>query len=348
MRQALRLLLAGGMFVLLNALPAVAQDAPLRVVTTVPDLASLAQSIGGDLVAVTSCAKGTEDPHFVEAKPSFLKDLSQADVFIQVGLELEVGWVPVLLHNARNGKVLPGAPGHIDASTAITPLEVPTGPVDRSMGDVHATGNPHYLLDPLAGLQVARLLQERFSVLRPAHKATFESHYQAFRTRLGTALVGETLARKYDVEKLALLFEHQRLAAFLQSQNDTQALGGWLGQLLPYVGTKAVADHNLWVYFSHRFGLLLQGFLEPKPGVSPTTQHLQALVQSMKTDNIPVMLTAAYYDPRQAQFLSQHTGATTVAMAHQVGSRPGTQEYLGMVDYNVRQLVTALQRGQRR
>ena len=142
-----------------------AQQEPLRVAATTPELGSLAREIGGEHVTVVVFAKGTEDAHFVEAKPSFIKELSQVDVYIQAGMDLEVGWAPVLLQNARNSKVLPGAPGYIDASTVITPLEVPTGPIDRSMGDVHPGGNPHYLTDPLNGLRVAELLRDTFSAV---------------------------------------------------------------------------------------------------------------------------------------------------------------------------------------
>jgi ABC-type Zn uptake system ZnuABC Zn-binding protein ZnuA len=322
-----------------------AQQAPLRVAATTPELGSLAREIGGEHVTVVVFAKGTEDAHFVEAKPSFIKELSQADVYIQAGMELEVGWAPVLLQNARNPKILPGAPGYIDASTVITPLEVPTGPIDRSMGDVHPAGNPHYLTDPLNGLRVAALLRDTFSALRPAPQASLAERYTAFRQRLGAALVGATLAQKYDAAKLALLFEHGRLAAFLQSQNETHLVGGWLGQLLPYAGTRAVADHNLWPYFAQRFGLTMRGFMEPKPGVPPTTRHLQALVQTMQAEHIGLILASAYYDPRHAQFLVQHTGARIVPLAHQVGARPGTDDYLGMIEYNVRQLVAALGNG---
>jgi zinc/manganese transport system substrate-binding protein len=325
-----------------------AQQEALRVAATVPELGSLAREVGGEHVTVVVFAKGTEDAHFVEAKPSFIKELSQADVYIQVGMELEAGWAPVLQQNARNSKILPGAPGYIDASTVITPLDIPTGPIDRSMGDVHPAGNPHYLTDPLNGLKVAQLLRDKLSALRPAQQAYFAERYTTFRKRVGAAMVGEMLAQKYDVTKLALLFEHGRLAAFLQSQNEANLLGGWLGQMLPYAGTKAVADHNLWPYFSQRFGLTMRGFMEPKPGVPPTTRHLQELVQTMRAEKIGIILTSAYYDPRHAQFLAQNTGAKVIPLAHQVGARPGTDDYLGLIDYNIWQLVAVLGNGRNR
>jgi len=322
-------------------LPVYAQE--IRSCATVPELGSLLKDIGGDRVSVSVFAKGTEDPHFVEAKPSFIKTLSACDLYVQVGMELEAGWAPVLLRNARNGKVLPGASGYLDASTVITPLEVPTAPVDRSMGDVHPFGNPHFLLDPLSGLQVARLIRDKLSNLQPANSKYFADRYDAFRRRLGTAMVGEALAQKYDFEKLALLFARGKLDDFLKSQGEAALLGGWLAQLRPYHGAKVVGDHNEWPYFAERFGIQVVGFLEPKPGIPPTTAHLNALVNEMKADGVRVILVSAYYDPRYAQFVSENTGAKIVNIANQAGARPGTDDYIAMVDYNVRQLVAALE-----
>jgi zinc/manganese transport system substrate-binding protein len=315
---------------------------PLQVAATVPELGSLVREIGGDQVTVTVFAKGTEDSHFVEAKPSFIKVLSQCDLYVQMGMELEMGWAPVLLQNARNGRVLPGTRGYLDASTAITSLDVPTGPVDRSMGDVHPAGNPHYLLDPVNGLKVARLIRDKLIELRPERRHAFEQRYDAFRQRFGIALVGETLAQKYDPEKLAILDEAGKLADFLKTQGDAGQLGGWLGVLRPYHGAKVVADHNLWPYFARRFGLSVVAFLEPKPGLPPTTKHLNEVIELMRAQRITVVLANPYFDPRAAQLVAQQTGARLVKMAHQVGARPGTDDYLQMVDYNVRQLAAAL------
>jgi ABC-type Zn uptake system ZnuABC Zn-binding protein ZnuA len=314
---------------------------PIQVCATVPELGSLTQELGGDQVSVTVFAKGKEDPHFVEAKPSFIKALSQADLYLQIGMELEIGWAPVLLQNARNGQVLPGAKGYMDTSTIIKPLEVPAGPVDRAMGDVHPLGNPHYLLDPLNGLKVAQFINNKVIDLRPEKKPFFEERFDSFRKRLGHALVGEKLANKYDLEKLTILFEQEKLVSFLKEQKEDAPLGGWLGMVMPYSGAKAVADHNLWPYFARRFGISMTGFLEPKPGLSPTTRHLQALVERMKAEGINVILTSPYFEIRHAQFVSKNTGAKIVPLAHQVGARPGTDDYIKMIDYNVKQLVMA-------
>lgn len=334
------------LYVLLLGLTATTTAAQaLHVCATVPELSSLAKEIGGDSVTLSTFAKATEDPHSVEAKPSFIKELSTCDLYVQVGFELESGWAPVLLQNARNAKILAGASGYVDASSIVTPLEIPTTPVDRSMGDVHPFGNPHYLSDPLNGLKVAALLRDKFSEQQPGNAQYFATRYMNFHQRLGTALVGESLAKKYEFEKLALLFEHGKLSEFLQSQGEAAALGGWLALLSRHFGAKVVADHNMWPYFARRFGLTVFGFLEPKPGIPPSTAHLNALVQTMKVSGVKAVLAAAYYDPRYASFIAEHTGAKIATMANQAGARPGTEEYLSMVDYNVRQVAAALGAG---
>jgi ABC-type Zn uptake system ZnuABC Zn-binding protein ZnuA len=315
------------------------------VCTSVPDLANLVQTIGGQSVSVTAFAKGTEDPHFLDARPSYVKSLNQARLLVMLGLGMEDGWSPVVLQSARNQSVTPGNLGYLDASTAIRPLDAPTGAIDRSMGDVHAGGNPHYLLDPICGVQVASLIRDKLAELRPDQRASFDERYEAFRRRTAELLVGKPLADKYkpdDIPKLCLLFEHNKLEPFLRSQKQESLLGGWLGMMLPYYGTKVVDDHPMWPYFARRFGLKVIAHMEPKPGVPPTTQHLGEVAQLMRAQEARLVLANPYYDPRHAQFLASSTGAKVVNAAHQVGSRPGTDDYLSMVDYNVRHVVAAL------
>lgn len=317
----------------------------IQACATVPELGDLVREIGGAQVSVTVFAKPTEDPHFVEAKPSFVKAMNRCDLYVETGLDLEVGWAPLLLQNARNAKIQPGAPGYIDASEVITPLEVPTAPVTRLLGDVHPSGNPHYLADPINGLRVAKLLRDRLVRLQPASRPAFENRYEQFASRLARALVGNELAGRYDVdevEKLAILFERGRLEDYLETRGELDQLGGWLGRMLPHQGTKVVADHNMWPYFARRFGVEVVGYMEPKPGIAPTTKHLQELIERMRTENVSVVITAAYYDPRHAQFLARNTDAKVVALANQVDARPGTGDYLSMVDHNVRALGAAL------
>ena len=343
-RKALSIVIPLSALIIVTASSLLAAPAsgPLRVCATVTDLGSLVREIGGNQVAVTVFSKGTENPHFVEARPSFIKALSTADLYVQIGMELEAAWAPVLLQNARNGRILPGNSGYLDASVAITPLEVPTGTVDRSMGDVHPEGNPHYLLDPLNGLRVAREIRDRLTLLRPEHKKYFDQQYASFERKTATALMGERLAGRYDLSKIADLFQRGRLETYLRERNEAQLLEGWLGAMLPFHGTRVVADHNMWPYFARRFGITVRGFMEPKPGISPTTSHLGNLVGIMKRENIRLVLAAPYFDAKALRFVSEKGGARIVGLAHQVGARPGTDAYLAMIDFNVRTLAAAL------
>jgi ABC-type Zn uptake system ZnuABC Zn-binding protein ZnuA len=316
----------------------VAAEPPLKVCATIPDLGSLAKAVGGDEVKVTVFAKGPQDPHFLEARPSFIKELNTADLFIFVGLDLEIGWAPNLWQNARNGRVLPGAPGFLDASAAIAPLEIPRGIVDRSLGDVHPLGNPHYLLDPLNGLAAAGLIRNRLGDLRPEARAVFEKNHAALAKRIHEALLGEELPRKYDAGKLEVLSRHGKLDEFLKQQGDDKLLGGWLGKLAPFRGSQVITDHNLWPYFASRFGIQIAGLLEPKPGIAPSTGHLANIVKTMQAGGIRVVLAVPYFDRRHAAFISEKTGARIASLAHQCGARPGTDDYLEMCAYNVREL----------
>ena len=323
-------------------------EEPVKVCATVPDLGALVSEVGGELVTVTVFAKPAEDPHFIEAKPSFIKALNEADLFLYTGMEMEVGYAPVLLGSARNARVLAGARGNVDCSRAITPLGVPSGPVDRSMGDVHGSGNPHYLLDPLNGLKVALLLRDRLAELRPAHKKLIEARYEDFRSRVSRAMVGDVLAAKYgaDFEKLVLLAEHGKLAAFLDEQGEAQHLGGWLGAMTPHLGAKYVDEHDLWLYFARRFGLRNVGHLEPVPGVPPSTKHLGTVVKKVKEENVRLILAAPYYDPKHARLVSEKSGARVARLAHQVGAVDGAESYLGVFDANVRVVTAALGGGE--
>jgi ABC-type Zn uptake system ZnuABC Zn-binding protein ZnuA len=314
---------------------------PLEVVASVPDLGDLVRQVGGDAVRVTVLVKGPQDAHFIEPRPSFIRQLHRADLFVQVGMDLEAGWAPVLLRQARNPGILPGQPGHVDASVAVVPLEVPDGALDRSQGDVHPHGNPHYLTDPLNGLRVAGLLRERLAALRPGQAAGFEARHADFARRLLEALVGAELAARHGPQ-LVQHAERGSFDDFLAGRAEAQALGGWLGALRPHEGVRAVQDHRMWPYFARRFGLVLIGTLEPQPGIAPTTRHLASVVQRVEREGARLVLASPYFDLRHARWLAEHTDARVVELAHQVGSRPGTDDYLATLDYNVRRLLEAL------
>lgn len=280
--------------------------APLQVVATTPDIGDLARAIGGNEVEVVVLAKPGDDPHFLEAKPSFVRLLNRADAVIQIGLELEAGWLPSLLRAARNPRLAPGRPGFIDASEVITPLDVPQGPVDRSQGDIHPHGNPHYMLDPRAGRAVAELIAQRFSALKPESAPIF----------------ADNLAR--TLEKI--------------SRADAEAEA----MLAPFRGEAVVGDHRLWTYFADRYGIIVAGYLEPKPGLPPTSRHLQHLAEQMKARRVRAIIASPYFDEKHVRFVSERTGAAVARLAHQPGSRPGADNYPAMILFNARTLSEAL------
>lgn len=318
-------------FLLLISIATLAASEPLRVCATVTDLGSLVRAVGGHDVAVTVFARGGDDPHFVEARPSFTKALSLADCLVETGLELEIGWLPQVVQQARNARVQSGTPGRIDAATAITPIGVPAAGTDRAAGDVHAGGNPHYLLDPLNGLAVARLLRDRFAALRPAAAGRFAANHQAFAERLASALVGDALARQLGGEAACA---HAAAGTLAEAAGAT-AVGGWLARLPPGRRLTVVADHDRWPYFAGRFGLDVVAILEPKPGVPPTTRHLVEVMTRMQALGAKTVLVAPYFDPRHARLVCERTGARVAAMGHQCGSLPGTDDYLALIDHNV-------------
>ncbi len=315
------------------------------VCATIPDLGDLAREIGGDKVEVIVFVKGSEDPHFITPRPSFIRDLAKADVYIQNGLEQEVGWAPPLLEQSRNKQVQPGGKGFIDTSRVIKPMEVPKGPISRSDGDVHPGGNPHYMLSPINGLKIARYLTAHFSFLWPEEKKYYESRYDDFATRFGKMLIGETLAAKYKDEQLDQLMQlkHQgMLTAYLKQEKELDKLGGLLALVEPYQGTKLIDDHPMWVYFCRDFGFQIVGHLEPKPGLQPTPSHVAKLVKQVRKDDIKAVLANAYYDPRHARFVEMNTDAKVAKMSHQVGAREFAKSYLEMCGYNVREMVRVL------
>lgn len=322
--------------------PGVARADALHVVATTPDLAALARHVGGEEVEVTSLAKGPQDPHFVEARPSFIRELHDADLYVQIGMDLEIGWAPVLLRNARNPDVRPGARGYLDASAVIEPLEVPQTTVDRSMGDVHPYGNPHYLTDPINGLRVARLLGNRLAELRPARAEYFADRYEDFARRTAEALVGEALVTRHGADAIVDRVDRGTLEGFLSERGDTGLLAGWLGAFRPHAPVVAVQDHNLWPYFARRFGLELVETFEPRPGIAPTTRHLTRVIEVMEARDVRVILSSPYYDPRHARWVTERSEAEIARMAHQVGAQEGAEDYLSTVGHNVDAVLGAL------
>jgi ABC-type Zn uptake system ZnuABC Zn-binding protein ZnuA len=276
----------------------------LNVVATTPDLAALARAIGGAVVDVKALAKPTEDPHFVDAKPSHIVTLNRADVLIEGGAELEIGWLPPLLESARNDKIATGAQGRISASQGVTLLEVPST-LDRSMGDVHALGNPHFLLDPLNVKLVARQIADHLALVDPADAGLFQSNLQKFNTTLDAKLAD------------------------------------WEKQLAPYRGAKMVTYHKDFVYLAERFNLVIVETLEPKPGIAPSPAHLAKVIGAMNADKVRVILVQPFQNRKTAETVARQTGAKVLDMPQQPGAIPGTDTYFDLMDYIVRTLATA-------
>jgi ABC-type Zn uptake system ZnuABC Zn-binding protein ZnuA len=316
---------------------------PLQVVASVPDLASLLREVGGDQVEVTQIIRGPQDPHAIEPRPSFIRSLHDADLFVVTGMDLEIGWAPVLLQSARNSRIQPGSSGYLDASQVIEPLEVPPPGASRAQGDLHPYGNPHYLTDPLNGLRVAGLIRDKLSELRPDQASLFRQRHDAFARTLMERLVGPDLAGRHDPAELARAIESESLDRFLEERGEASRLGGWLGAVRPLRGTKTAEEHQLWVYFARRFGLVLVVRLEPFPGIAPTTRHLGTVVETMRAQQVPFILTSAYFDPRHARWVAERSGARIVPLAHQSGARPGAEDgYLAATAYNVQTLVDSM------
>lgn len=279
----------------------------LNVVATTSDLAALATEVGGDKVAVSAIARGYQDPHFVEAKPSFLLNLRRADLVVAVGLELEAGWLPPLLGQCGNPKVQPAMPGYFDASQSAEILEIPAGPVSRAMGDVHPMGNPHYWLDPANGLRIATGLAQRLGQLSPGDAAYFQARLEDFRKRLGEA------ERRWDE------------------------------RMKPFRGRKVITYHRSWPNFAKRFGLQVVDFVEPRPGIPPSPGHLVALMARMKRENIKAILVEPYFDLKTPQSVARETGGQVVVLMPSVGGNKETGDYIKLFDYDVDLVAKALQ-----
>jgi zinc/manganese transport system substrate-binding protein len=314
----------------------------VNVVTSLSDLAAITKSIGGDNVEVTSIAQGYQDPHFVDAKPSFIVKLQKADMFVQVGLELEIGWVPQLIQGARNPKILTGAPGFIDASPGIHVLELPTGKVDRSLGDVHPFGNPHYWLDPLNGIVIAENITKGLKRIDPANAGSYDANLAKFKTQIYLALFGQPLVTKFGGDTLAKLALSDKLDSFLQQSKSTSALGGWLKQIEPYKGAKIITYHKSWPYFTDRFGLNVVENIEPKPGIPPTPNHILDLIKVINQEKIKLIVMEPYYDNKVPDLIASKTGIKVLVLPPSVGGDKSVTDYVNLFSYNLNAISTAL------
>ena len=279
----------------------------MKIVTSTTDLAEFASQVGGDRVEVESIARGYQDPHFVEAKPSFLLKLRRADLLIGVGLQLEIGWLPPLITQCGNPNVQVGARGYLDASQFAEVLEIPTTAVTRAMGDVHPFGNPHYWLDPQNGRRIAQGIEKKLAEMQPQDTAYFEQRLQDFNQRL------------------------------------TEAEKRWDAQMQPYRGRKVITYHRSWPNFLKRFGLISAGEIEPRPGIPPSPSHTVELIQLMRRENIKVILVEPYFDLKTPNSIARETGAPVVVMLPSVGGEKEVTDYFKLFDYDINLVARAFQ-----
>jgi len=311
----------------------------LNIVTTTTNLKSLAEAVGGEHVSVFSLAIGSEDPHFVAAKPSYMMKAKNADLWIRVGLDLEIGYEDLIIAGSRNRRIRVGAPGHLDASAGIQPLEVPSGKVSRAMGDVHPLGNPHYWLDPYNGRIMAQNICRRLKQLDAEHGGDYDRNLAAFLLKLDSAMFGSKLVEAVGGEKLWKMQSDDTLDSFLKDQ--TLSLEGWLAKLKPFARAKVVTYHRSWSYFAHRFHLEIVGELEPKPGIPPSPSRVLKVINTMKSEKVGVLLMEPFYNRADADVVAQKTGAKVIIAAAAVTGQKEATDYIAMFDNIVTRLSNA-------
>ena len=282
-----------------------AQAKKLYIVTTTTDIASITKEIGGDFVSVDSIAKGSQDPHYIQAKPSYMVKLNRADLLIYQGLQLEIGWLHLLIKGARNSKVGPLQPGHLDLSSVIQPLEIPLGDLDRSMGHVHPQGNPHYNLSPSNAIKMANAITDQLILLDQDNEITYRKNLNEFVLKI----------------------------------NDR--LSNWKSRLNKILNKKVVVFHRTWIYLFAEFGINQLGTIEKLPGVPPTPMHLAKIKNLIEQNNVRVIIQASYYDSEFSNLLSEKTGAKTVVLPAFVGGVPEATSYFSTIEYIVTELENA-------
>ena len=324
------------------ALCAIQAQASLKVVTTTADLASIASAIGGKNVSVSSLITGSRDAHHIEAKPSYISRVAGADVFIANGLDLEVGYEGAILDGARNRKVIIGASGHIYASEFAYVLEKPTRGVTRADGDIHPDGNPHIMLDPYNGRQVAIGIARRFQSIDAANAKVYESNLSAFLSRLDTAMFGSGLVNEFGGSKLWQWHNAGNFESTVKRAGAKAAVGGWASKAKGFAGIPVFSYHRSLPYLARRFGLNVIGQLEPKPGLEPTPGHLATLIRTGRERGVKAILQEPFFSNKAAKTVAGQIGAKVVLIPQSVGQASGANDYISLFDVIISNLGEAL------
>ncbi len=324
-------------------LPVLAAARTINIVATTPDLAAIAREVGGDRVSVSAIARGDQNLHAIEAKPSYMMQARNADLWIRVGLQQEAGYERPILQGTRNPKILPGQPGHLDASVDIDPLEKPSdfrAAAGLTLSDVHPLGNPHYWLDPYNARVIARTIAGRLTELDPEGRSTYETHLADFLKRLDERTFGAELVEAVGGDRLWEMADSGLLEAYL-AEHPTPALGGWLGRMRALRGARVVTYHRSWSYFLRRFGLETIGEIEPKPGIPPSPGHVVEVIEAMRAQRVKLILMEPYYSRQAPDRIARETGAVVVVAALSVGGQPEAPDYFGLIDNLITRLAAA-------
>lgn len=321
-----------------------ASDRPLRVVATLPDYAAIAKAIGGVRIRVQAIVSGEQDAHYIRPKPSFVAMVRDADVLLDTGLDLEM-WLPTVVDKSGNGKVRSGQPGYVAVAKGLSLLEKPKV-LSRSEGGVHVYGNPHITCSPANMRTVARNIATGLMANDPVGKATYQEGLDRFLRALDERLFGKALVELLGGDTLAELAVQGKLYGFLEKQTHggkslIEQLGGWMKQMLPLRGTPVVTYHKNWVYFFAVFELEEAGTVEPKPGISPSPNHVLSLIENMRQRGVCMLLAANYFDQHQVRTVAARVNAEPVIVPLYVGGEKGVETYFDLVDLWVGRLVAA-------
>lgn len=334
----------GTLLVTLAATLVCSASAKLNVLTTTPDLASIAMEVGGNRVSVSSIIVGARDPHRIEAKPSFMSRAAGADLFIAVGLELEIAYEMPIIDGSRNGRIRPGARGHVYAAEWVKPLDVPTGTVSRAQGDIHPFGNPHIWLDPYNGRTIALRLAEKMGSLDRQNATFFAANAKDFAERLDKAMFGATLVERFGGSALWQWENAGDLESSLTAKGALSQLGGWAGKMARFRGSQIITYHRSFVYFTRRFDLKVADELEPKPGIDPAPGHIAGIIRLVQSQGIKAIVQEPFYSTRNGKFVESRTGAKLVVVPGSVGHDPAARDYISLIDTLVDRISSALGR----
>lgn len=323
------------------------EAAPIRVVATIPDFASVAHQIGGELVEVEAIALGNQDPHFVLPKPSFALMLRRADLFITTGLDLEM-WAPTLLDKARNRNIMEGSSGYIAVSSGVDLMDVPTGGLDRSSGEIHVYGNPHFQTSPVEIKAVAFNIMLGLQRVDPANETAYEEGYERFAARIDEALYGPELVAAADVEELDARLRDRTFMEYIEKtvvdgRPLADRLGGWLERAMPLRGRMVIAYHKNWNYFARDFGLRIVEYVEPKPGIPPSARHVKHIIDEIERLDIPLMLVANYFEKETPRKIQDRTGVSAVILPISVTGEEGVETPFELYGLWIDRILEALQ-----